>query len=159
MLRRIVVPAALLAITASACGGINKKQANELSADERTEVCEDLRDYADSKITEDDGKKFACVFAGETAAALDMSVTCEEARDMCLAEPAEPTTDDSDDCALAEETDCTATVEEIKDCSEAQVDQYAAFIKSFDCGAADAAAPDEIPAECEPVKEKCPDWF
>lgn len=156
MLKRLIVPIALT-FAASACGGLNGKQANELDADQRTEVCEDLADYAAGKITDDDNHKFACVIVGETAAALDMTTTCEAARDACLAEPYEPTSSESD-CAFAEETDCTATVGEIKDCYEAQIDKSADTLKSFDCGAASETST-ELPSECDVVKEKCPSLF
>lgn len=156
MLKRLLIPVSLLAM-ATACGGLNGKQSNELTQEERSEVCEDLADYAAGKISDDDNKKFACVIAGETTAALDMSTTCEDARDACLAAPSMPGEDG--DCSTAEATDCTATVGEMKDCFEAQIDESAAYIKSFDCGATDGAAPTALPSECDVVKEKCPDMF
>ena len=159
MLKQTLVPVAMIALIGSACGGLSGKQANELNEEQRQQVCEDFADYAANKISDEDQKNFACVLAGETAAAIDMNTTCEEARDACLAEPAEDPVEESTDCSVTEETDCTATVGEIRDCYEAQVDALADFYSEFDCGAESTNASGELPPECEVVQEKCPDFF
>lgn len=159
MLKRTAIAALLCLFGAglSACGDdLGDKQASELTQEERTTLCEEFQDTVASKISEQDNKKVGCVFAGETAAAFDENTTCEEARDACLAEPAEETTEE--DCSIAAATDCTATVDEIRACSDAQLDELAAYIDEVDCGV-EASPPNTLPSACDPVVQKCPNFF
>lgn len=144
---------------AAACGDdLGDKAASDLTAEERTEVCEDFNSYYSSKVTEEDQKRFGCVIAGETTAAFDPDTTCEEARDACIAEPADMTDEESSSCAVTEAIECDATVDEIRACAEAQTDQIAAYYSAYDCGS-EAEFPVETPSACTSVLERCPSLF
>ncbi|HFE44373.1 MAG TPA: hypothetical protein ENJ18_02620 [Nannocystis exedens] len=165
MLLRFTLLSALI-LPAAACKGPTglkaDKKLNELSDDEKKSACENLVDYTDKKISEDDVKAAACI----TVAIFDVTFggteeSCNSAYDQCLQEATSEPGETS--CEIEGDITCTATVEEYEACFDERIDATLELIKSFSC--AELVMPSsEPPAEetdslCSALAQKCPGLF
>jgi hypothetical protein len=147
------------AFALSACGGINSgvdggKKMSELSADEAKTLCQAEGEYTEKQISEDDAKKFACVFAGKLAEGF--GGMCQESYDECMmTATTEEEEGDSCDMAMAA-MGCDITVDEYEACREESIQATADLIKDISCDSTEADLDTTSGEACTAIKDKCP---
>ena len=149
-------------------GADGSTEAGSLNAEQAQDVCTALNSYIQSAISEQEIKQFSCTFAGAFAAAFaggegDAAVmACEEARDMCLAEPFDRTEEDCSTFTFSES--CTATLDEMEACISEQATAIKQLAATLTCSNAlsendSGLAGIESGAACQVIEQKCPEFL
>jgi hypothetical protein len=149
---------AIFSLGLAACGGDGgsqvdgSKKMTDLTAAEKTQLCDEGKDEAASHA--DAVKKLGCYLASA------ISGTCTEADvQTCLAQPdSEP---DSETCHVDVTAACTATVGELRACSDASFAALESATNGLTCAnfADKLGALQNEPAACATAKQKCPELF
>jgi hypothetical protein len=143
-----------------------------LSPDQRTALCMEFSEYFAGQFTEAELKNFSCTLAGIFTAAFGSPdgqpnpQLCEQARQECLAAPAEDDgTGDANCDDTAFDESCAATVGELEACAQEQVQALKDASRALSCNLsadAEVSVPglsDEMGPACAALEQKCPGIF
>lgn len=139
---------------------------DSLSESDREQLaCNDVPDYYEENLSDDDTKRAGCYLGGAAAGAVDYALSgdadmataaCEAVYDECLNsdEGGEEGGDNCDSSAYADE--CTFTVDELKACADETIDGFKE-LASASCSDIDwEASPEEgEDGACSVIGEKC----
>lgn len=169
---RLVVSLFALGLALGACkedaptldsGVDGAKQADQLTTEEQTSLCEASRGYQAQLMPESELRERSCTLLAITSALITdpTAETCDTLRKSCLADP--PQSEPGDDtCDLGIDwPNCMATVAEIEACYEEYAQSYTAAMRSMSCAkmaeyAVEAPSTEvELGADCSLAKAKC----